>query len=132
MELITPERRLKLGILIFFCREALQGRRPTNSFTSACKEVPSTNKQDKQQQKNEQDTDKKFTSAVSEGFFTRIHFMALFHCISMRAVQDSIVHQNESHTINFLSQAINWSLINDLFAKLMTGLEKLGKALHSV
>lgn len=50
--------------------------------------------------------------------------MALFDCISKRAVQDSIMHQNELHPINFLSQAINWSLTNDLSAKLMTGLEE--------
>lgn len=34
------------------------------------------------------------------------------------------MHQNELHPINFLSQAMNWSLTNDLFAKLMAGLEE--------
>lgn len=93
MELITPQRLTETGNIDFLLQRSLTGDEDLHTHSSSvCKEVPSTNKQDKQHQKNGQHTDTKFTRAVSEGFLTRICFMALFHSISVRAVQYSM-HQ---------------------------------------
>lgn len=82
----------------FLLQRGVTGEENLHTHSPPCvRKIPSTNKQDKQHQKNGKHTDKAFKRAVSEALFTRIYFLALFHSICMRTVQDSYTLTNCTH-----------------------------------